>query len=306
MEHIALSVVSIYLFMVVGYLLKWKLKENLHEKSATYISLYALTPFLTFWGLYDREIDQTLFDVALIYVGIILVLLGLFWGVARRFFHDPQERSIMSVAGLVGNTGNLGIPLGIALFGEWSIPYTTIINLMNVFFVFTVGVYVYSRGRFEVKASLMNILKLPILWFAALAFGFHFLAITIPEPFLKSLHMGAYAAIVLQLLIFGMYLYTAKLGTLNPKLALGVVGGKFIVLPLVAIVVLWGLPLEGGIKGVLLMELMTPLAVMNVNLASLYECRPKDVTSLTFITSLLFIPLVFGLMWGLTILGWGP
>jgi len=47
------------------------------------------------------------------------------------------------------------------------------------------------------------------------------------------------------------------------------------------------------IKGILFLELMMPLAVANVNLASLYECRPKDVTALVLVTSLLFLVLIF-------------
>jgi len=41
------------------------------------------------------------------------------------------------------------------------------------------------------------------------------------------------------------------------------------------------------------MEMMVPLAVANINLASLYDCRPKDVTSLIMISTLLFIPMLF-------------
>ncbi len=41
------------------------------------------------------------------------------------------------------------------------------------------------------------------------------------------------------------------------------------------------------------MEMMTPLAVANINLASLYDCRPKDVTTLILLSTLLFIPLLF-------------
>ncbi|HHD78592.1 MAG TPA: transporter, partial [Epsilonproteobacteria bacterium] len=44
-------------------------------------------------------------------------------------------------------------------------------------------------------------------------------------------------------------------------------------------------------------EMMVPLAVANINLASLYECKPKDVTSLILISTVLFIPLLFGLSW---------
>jgi predicted permease len=45
------------------------------------------------------------------------------------------------------------------------------------------------------------------------------------------------------------------------------------------------------------MEMMVPLAVANINLASLYDCRPKDVTTLILLSTLLFIPVLFLLDW---------
>jgi predicted permease len=47
------------------------------------------------------------------------------------------------------------------------------------------------------------------------------------------------------------------------------------------------------IKGILFLELIMPLAVANVNLGSLYECRPRDITALVFITSILFLGIIF-------------
>jgi len=37
------------------------------------------------------------------------------------------------------------------------------------------------------------------------------------------------------------------------------------------------------------MSLMMPLAVANINLAVLYDCMPREVTALIFITSILFL-----------------
>jgi hypothetical protein len=35
------------------------------------------------------------------------------------------------------------------------------------------------------------------------------------------------------------------------------------------------------------------LAVANVNISSLYDCKPKDVTALVFISSVLFLGIIF-------------
>ena len=197
------------------------------------------------------------------------------------------------VAGIIGNTANIGIPLNIAIFGEASIPYATVVNLVNIFIVYTLGVYYYSRGSFNIKTSLLNIIKLPILWAAIIAItlsAFHYKP---NDAIMNMLMMGAYASITMQLILFGIYLYGVKIREVNRVLISWVVGFKFLILPAIAFVVLSFLDLEPLIKGVVFIELLMPLAIANVNLASLYDCEPKTVATLVMITSLLFLGILF-------------
>ncbi len=292
MGSIFLAVISIYLFILVGYSAKYFFKEKIDEKSLNLLSVYFLQVFLTFWGLLKRPIDSELLLAPLFYLGIVVIILTLAFFMARQLFTDPKERSIASIAALIGNTGNLGIPVGIAIFGEESIPFTTLINLFNVFIVYTLGVYFYSRGHFSMRESLRNIFKLPILWFALLALGFNFYEVSLPKEIMKVLEMGAYSSMVIQLIILGMFLHSVRLRHLNLRLISFVNVTKFILLPALAFFMLQFAPFSTMIKGIIFMELFMPLAVANVNLSSLYDCRSEDVTALIFISSLLF--LLFG------------
>jgi predicted permease len=47
------------------------------------------------------------------------------------------------------------------------------------------------------------------------------------------------------------------------------------------------------VKGIVFIELLMPLAVANVNISSLYNCKPKVVTALVMITSVLFLGIIF-------------
>lgn len=47
------------------------------------------------------------------------------------------------------------------------------------------------------------------------------------------------------------------------------------------------------IKGIIFIQLLMPLVIANINLASLYKCKPKIVTALVFISSLLFLGAIF-------------
>lgn len=288
-----LSLAGIYLFIAVGFGAKWAFKEKIDDRTITLLSVYFLQIFLTFWGLLKRPIDTELLFAPALYLGITLISLLLMIPLARMLFNEPKERSIATVAALIGNTGNLGIPLGIALFGEMSVPYLTLINLVNVFVVYTIGVFYYSRGEFSVRDSLMNIIKLPVLWAAMVAIALNLIGY-VPSPAVdKTLMMGAYASMTMQLVLFGIYLYGIKLGEINLRLTAWVNGTKFILIPVIAFVVLRMVEMDTTVKGILFLELIVPLAVANVNLASLYNCSPRTVTVEVFTTSVVFLGIAF-------------
>lgn len=293
MSSILFSILAIYIFIVIGFVAKMSFKEKIDDKTITLLNVYFLQVFLTFWGLLIRPVDVTLLFAPSIYLFITLLVLLLVALFAKKLFQDQKEYSIATVAAIIGNTGNLGIPLNIAIFGEESIPYTTVINLMNVFIVYTVGVYYYSRGNFDVKTSLTNIVKLPILWAAMVAIALSVYGYKPNDEIMKTLMMGAYASIVMQLVLFGIYLYGTKISEISKTLTLWVMSVKFLFLPAVAFVVLSLVSLDSMIKGIIFIEILVPLAIANVNFASLYECKPKIVTALVFISSLLFLGIIF-------------
>lgn len=291
MLGIVISIASIYGFIAIGYASKKFLKEEINEKGLILLSIYFLQPMLSFWGLSTKPIDGELLEAPIIYIAISLGFVAISYSIARVFFTDTKEQSIITICVIIGNTGNLGIPLGIALFGEASIIYTSMINVANVFIVYTLGVFFYSRGNFSITESLHNIFKLPVIWFALFALGLNLLHVTIHPALLKSLEMGAYCTMVIQLIIFGMYLCNVKLRALHTQLLLHVHVIKFVLTPLLVGSILFGfLDLDPMVATLIFLELIVPLAVTNVNLSALYDCKPIDVTSLVFFTSLFFIP----------------
>jgi hypothetical protein len=277
----------------MGFIAKMSFKDQIDDKTITLINVYFLQVFLTFWGLLIRPIDITLLYAPSIYLGIVVIILVISALVAKKLFESQKEYSIATVAALIGNTGNLGIPINIAIFGEESIPYTTVVNLVNVFVVYTVGVFYYSRGSFDTKTSLLNIVKLPILWAAMLAIALSIYGYKPSGVVLNTLMMGAYASMTMQLFLFGIYLYGTKIQEISKTLVVWVLTFKFLLLPAIAFLVLVNIELDAMIKGIIFIELMMPLAVANVNLASLYDCNPRVVTALVFLSSIVFLGVIF-------------
>ena len=293
MSSIMFSIMGVYVFIVMGFVAKYSFKEKIDDKTITLINVYFLQVFLTFWGLLIRPVDISLLYAPSIYLLITLLVLLISAFIAKKLFYEKKEYSIATVSALIGNTGNLGIPLNIAIFGEESIPYTTVINLVNVFVVYTIGVFYYSRGTFDTKTSLINIMKLPILWAAFLAITLSSFGYRPNGAILNTLMMGAYASMTMQLFLFGVYLYGSEIKLMSKRLIYWVMSIKFILVPLVTFAILSFIEMDKTIKGIIFVEMLMPLAVANVNLASLYDCKPKVVTALVFISSLLFLGVIF-------------
>jgi len=288
-----LSIIFVYIFILLGYIAKRIFKEEMHTKTLTLFSVYFLQAFVAAWGFSTAKLSLDHAFIPLYYIGIIFILLLPTLYITKKFIKDPKERAIISIAGFVGNTGNIGIPLGIALFGMESVIYTTLINIANVFVVYILGVYIYSRGSLSIKKSLFNIVKIPIIPASVFAILININDIFIPLQIHEFLKMGAYAGIVLQLFLLGTFLYGIKLTTLNKSLFMTVMSQKFIIIPLATAFMLSFTNLSLFVQGIILMEMMTPLAIANINLASLYECKPKEVTSLIMLSTLIFIPVLF-------------
>ncbi|CAA6808956.1 MAG: Malate permease [uncultured Sulfurovum sp.] len=288
-----LSIIFVYIFIFLGYLAKRIFKKEMDSKTLTLFSVYFLQAFVTVWGFSTAKLSLEHALVPLYYIGIILLLLIPTLFLAKMFIKDPKEKAIVSIAGFAGNTGNIGIPLGIALFGMESVIYTTLINIANVFVIYILGVYIYSRGSFSIKQSLFNILKIPIIPASAIAILLNINNVNIAPQIQEFLKMGAYAGIVLQLFLLGTFLYGIKLTALKKSLFIIVMSQKFIIIPLATAFILSFTDLSLFLQGIILMEMMVPLAIANINLASLYNCRPKELTVLILLSTLIFVPILF-------------
>lgn len=288
-----LSIAGIYLFIFLGWFAKRVFKKRIDENTLVLISIYFLSPILVFWGLSLEKIDSTIFKIPFIFVIVVISLLFFSFIFSKILFSDDKDRAIATVSSIISNTGNLGIPLGLALFGEESVIYTSIINIVNIFLVYTIGVYFYARGEFSKRESFLKIFKLPVIWFSILALLLNIYDIKIPDILMRSLEMGAYANIVLQLFIFGTYLYGVKVKEIDLKLTTYITIFKFIFIPIFAFYILSLFKLSSLTFNILLLELLTPLAVMNVNLSALYNCKVQKVAFLTLFSSLIFMVYIF-------------
>ena len=288
------GLLTIYVFVLIGFIAKKRFYNTLHQESFVPIYIYFFMPILMVWGILSKPLNIELILIPTYFLLMLLVGTVISFWLSQRFLTHTKHQAIGTITGIIGNTGNMGIPIGLAIYGVESVPYTAMINLVNAIFVMTIGAYTYSRGTFSVKASIKNVLKLPIIWATGLAFIVQWNHIPIAAPLFSFLEIVAYVGIVIQLVIFGMFLATVSWRVFYPRIASIVLGSKFILLPLIALITIRLFDIKPFYAQLILLQTLVPIAVNNVNLASLYDCYPEKVAWVSFISFILavgFIPI---------------
>ncbi|GAB6073959.1 AEC family transporter [Nautilia lithotrophica] len=286
-----LTVIGIYIFIVIGFFAK-KIFSEIEGKTLVLLSTYFLQPFLTLWGIMLVPLNFDLIISPFAY--IVAVFASLMFTFALSFvLHDKKEKIIASLTPLIGNTGNLGIPLSYALFGDIGASIATIINLANIFFIYSFGIFFFASGKYDFKEAFFKILKIPVMWFGLIALLINISGITFNNEIMKILQMGAFASIVIQLLIFGIYVAEIKLKEISFKLGLVSIINKFIIFPVIGFVILKIFGLKPLFLKAVMLEILTPLAVTNVNLAALFDLYPRKVAMLVIVTSIIFLGVIF-------------
>ena len=279
-----IAVISIYFFILIGFIAK-KIFSELNEKSFVIISVYFLQPFLTLWGLTIKPIDFNALKAPIIYLTIIFTSLIFTYLLSKTLSY--KDRSIATITALIGNTGNLGIPLSFALWGEIGAFYATLLNLTNMFFIYMFGIFFYA-GKFNIENA-KKIFKIPIIYVAAVALFLNYMHINL-SSISQMLQMGAYSSMVIQLIIFGIYTANIKIKKIPLKLSIIISFEKFILIPIIGYIILNFLNIDNTLAKIILLEISVPIAVNNVNLAALFDNQPEIIAWLIILSSILFIP----------------
>ena len=151
-----LSIIGVYFFVSLGFAAK-RIFGEIDERTLVLLSVYFLQPILSFWGILGAKIHFAAISAPLIYFGISLFAAVFGFFVFSRVFEDKKDAVIVTAGGVIGNTGNLGIPLLLAMFGKTAVFYAVLINIANIFVLYVVGVFLYSLGSYTVKEAIKNI-----------------------------------------------------------------------------------------------------------------------------------------------------
>ena len=282
-------VAPVFLLASVGFI--WvRVGGEYRINFVTRLAMTLAVPALIFTALMKTEIDPaaltTLTLAAIVGYAILTVL---FW-IALRVLRLEMRTYLAPL--IVGNTGNIGLPLALFAFGEAGLGYAVIVFAVMAIWSFTFGVWVVAGGGSPIKA-----LREPLVWATLLGGLFLWQGWETPRFLTNTLNLLGQLAIPLMLITLGVALARLHPAGLGRALLMSL--AKFAVTVAVGWSVGTALGLAPVPLAVLVIQLATPVAVTSYMLAEKYGADSDAVAGLVVtstLLSVLTIPLLIGFL----------
>ena len=276
------TLLPVLLLALAGYLLAaW---VPLDTRTLGRILFYLATPALVFRSLYTMQVDLlALQHMAVVTVAVLAIAAFLGWTMTRGA--SRPQRSGLTLASAVGNSGNMGIPICLFAFGEAGATLAAIYYAITSFLTNTAGVVVASAGRSSWMQAVKRGLGAPVLYAAVLGLYLNRAGVTAPQPLYRAIDLLAGAAIPMMLVLLGAQLRRTRLHrsqlVIWPSLAVRLVAS-----PVVALALCWLLGIDGLERQVLVLQSAMPTAVITTVLATEFNAAPALVAASVLFSTL--------------------
>jgi len=198
----------------------------------------------------------------------------------------------LCIALVVGNTGNLGLPVCLLAYGEEGLAYAMTYFAVQCVLLFSFGDAIYSGS-----ASIKRLLKSPILhaiWIGVLVRATEW---TPPAFVMETTQLLGQLVIPVMLITLGVSLAGMRVSQLPSNLFWSAVRTGLAALVGFGIAELF--QLEGVARGVLIIETIVPVAVFNYLLAVRHGRDSSEVSGMILVThvaSLAYLPIVLAIL----------
>ncbi len=278
----------IFLVVGVGYLIERLLHPDIQSTSR--LTFYTMSPCLVFDSLVRSQVGgDEMGRIGLVAVVVMLSTGGIAWLLARLLRLSPRQTSAFVLVAIFVNSGNYGLSLTELAFGEEALARAVVYFVMSTVLLYTLGVYIAALGGQGkgVGSALRSILRVPAVYALALAGFIRATGFTLPLPLTQAVSLLGRAAIPVMLLILGMQLATISVADSEWRLPGLTSLIRLVVAPLLALVLVNLVGLDGAGRQATVVEASTPTAVSTIILALEFGLDATLVTGTVFLTTIL-------------------
>jgi malate permease and related proteins len=291
MTEILNIIVPTFFAIFVGYMVGKLSKIDMSP--LVDITLYIGVPALTFVSLLSRQI--VLLDAAKIWVSSLMIMLGCglaAWLVFKLF---KQKHSGLYVPIAAMNTINIPFPVIFLAYGAEGLVPATLFYIPNAILIYSLGVFIMAGKHW--KHNVKEMLKLPVVYAAALGLIFNLMSVKVPALVFDSLDFISKFAIPLVLIVLGHNLSRARITSFpTTLLACFLRMGVGLALGFAAVALL---NITGVFRSVVILDSAMPAAAASAILAAKYQNESEMVSSVVFLTtlvSLVSIPFLLNML----------
>lgn len=277
-------IVPIFVLIGAGYIVGKRL--DLDRRTLARSVLYVFAPALAFDSLTKTTLSTTELGQIVAFVLLSTLLLGLLVLAGTHIGRVTVSRTnALLLSTLMMNSGNYGISASLFAFGpagmERAVMYFTVTQVL----MYTLGVYLASRGHATGWRPLLNILRLPVFYAVILALVMRGFGWTTPGFIEKSAALAAGAAVPVLLVSLGVELSKVRGVRGWPGVTVASLVRLVVTIP-VGLLTGAILGVQGVTLAVCLLQFAMPTAVTPVALAMEFGTDPEFVTSVIFVTTL--------------------
>ena len=302
MSELLTTIVNVIapILLIAGFGAYLGRRFKLERRTLSAVLMYLFIPALVLEGMTNARVgnDQLIRMMLFIFIGCIaLAFVG--WLVAKAMRLDFMMTNAFILCVLMINAANYGIPFNKFAFGQSAEQLAVVYYVASAVVSNTLGVYFASRGNsHSSRSAMMNIFKLPMLYAMIIGLILNQAGVYIyapadmpnapalPLPIARLIDIASDAAVPMMLVLLGVLLgqtrFTFK--RITPMLAAS--GVKLVVAPVIAIIVMALLGIEGLTRQVGIVQLSMPVAVLTSALASEFSADVEFVAGVILISTL--------------------
>jgi predicted permease len=279
------ALIPVLTIIALGFLVGKKIKSNTEIISK--IAFYLLSPALVFSSLAKSTMVSEEVIEIIIFVILLAIsnfLLAKFASVLMGFSREKQSALMLST--IFVNSLNYGAPVILFTLGPLGFERAIAFAVVQSILFYSFGIYTASSGKTNWKIGLQNVFKLPHIYVVILAGFLNLFNLGIGEVAMRPIQLLGDSAIPIVLLLLGI-----QLSRVQFKKAYGFVAVastiRLIVSPVLGIIIIWALAIEGLTGDVLILQSAMPSAVLATLISIEFKIHPDLVSLNTLVSTLL-------------------
>lgn len=290
-------ILPVFLIAAAGFVFDRRSAADLRTLANS--ALYLFAPSLVFSALMKRTVEVDLLGRLAIFMVLYTALVCLLaFCVSRSCRFDGNTSRAFTLTTSMMNIGNFGMPLVFFAYGEAALNISVLLFVLFNIPLGTLAIVIAQGQGVKWQETLKNTLKIPVFYGVILAFFCKLVDLHPPEFILRATDLLGQAAIPVMLILLGMQLSRTKVykhwGFFGLSTVIRLLAG-----PLLALLLVNLLDLDGLTRKIVILQTSTPSAVMPLLYCIRFDTRPDLVSGSILLSTLCSAVTLTGLLYWL-------